>query len=86
MAQRGEVLGGDPNFSPVWFQASKADKGILLHVSDFKGLQLHLSRKRMRSSPLEKANGGSNIIARNSFLKTEVDYSALLDAFTLDTA
>lgn len=33
-----------------------------------------------------KGNRGSNIIARNSFLKTEVDYSALLDAFPLDTA
>lgn len=86
MAQRGEVICGDPNFPSVCFQASEADKGILLHVSDFKGLQLHLSQKRMRSSPLEKANRGSNIIARNSFLKTEVDYSALLDAFTLDTA
>lgn len=33
-----------------------------------------------------KYHSYSNIIARNSFLKTEVDYSALLDAFTLDTA
>lgn len=86
MAQRGEVICGNPDFSSVWFQVSKASKGILLHVSDFKELQLHLSQKRMRSSLLEKANRGSNIIARNSFLKTEVDYSALLDAFPLDTA
>lgn len=73
--------------SPLFGSRSQnLTKAILLHVSDFKELHLHLSQKRMCSSLLEKVNRSSNILTRNSFLKTEVDYSDLLDAFTLDTA
>lgn len=74
----------DPNFSSVWFQVSKACKGILLYVSDFKELNPHLSQKPVLSLCWKRQTMAQISELEIAFQKQKSIIQPLLDAFILD--